>query len=108
MNTYEIEITEVSSRLVSIDANSLPEAVDIAGFLYKREEIVLETSDHKHTEIDIPQLTVGEIDENLKDFIYQKAKQTLDVLSGEELAKIAFGSLANASIEFEKRDKNIN
>jgi hypothetical protein len=30
------------------------------------------------------------------------------VLSGEELAKIAFGSLANASIEFEKRDKNIN
>ncbi len=105
MNTYEIEITEVSTRVVSIDANSLLEAMDIAGFLYKREEIILESSDHKRTEIDIPNIPLDILNDEMKNYIYQKASQTLEVLSEEELAKIAFGSLANATIEFEKRDR---
>jgi Arc/MetJ family transcription regulator len=56
MQTFDIEITEISTRIIQIDANTITEAMEIAGLLYKREEIQLELSDHKRTEIDITEM----------------------------------------------------
>ena len=104
MKTYPIEIIETSTKKVEIDANSLAEAMDIAGYLYKREEIVLDNSDHNRTDIDI--ITEKEYQENeeLKAFLQQKLLENVEFLSFEDLAKIAFGSVANAIIEFEKKN----
>jgi hypothetical protein len=101
MKTFDIEVTEYSTRIVQIDANSVAEAMDIANLLYKREEIKLETEDHTRTEIDIKSLVESEA---LKSFLIEKATETLQVLSIDELAKVAFGSMATANIEFEKQD----
>jgi hypothetical protein len=102
MQTYDIEITEISTRIVQIDANTLAEAMDIAGLLYKREEIQLESSDHKRTEIDVAQMQSYN-HEDMNQFLKQKALATLEVLDTEELAKLAFGSMATAIVEFEKQ-----
>jgi hypothetical protein len=102
MQTYDIEITEISTRIVQIDANTLVEAMDIAGLLYKREEIQLESSDHKRTEIDIAQMKIHNHDA-MNQFLKIKALATLEVLDTEELAKLAFGTMASAIVEFEKQ-----
>lgn len=104
MKTYPIEIIETSTKKVEIDANSLAEAMDIAGYLYKREEIVLDNSDHNRTDIDIITEKQHEDDKNLKEFLKRKLKENMEFLSFEDLAKIAFGSVANALIEYEKKN----
>ncbi len=102
MNSYEIEISEIATRRVQIDANTLAEAIDIADFLYKREEIILESSDHNRTEIDIAENYAYDRDKILI-FLKEKVKETIELLNVEELAKIAYGSRAIAIIEFEKQ-----
>jgi hypothetical protein len=103
MQTFNIEIVETSSRKVQIDANSLAEAMDIAGYLYKREEIMLDNSDHVFTAIDCL-YEANEADEkNLREFVINKLQQSLEFLSLEDLAKLSFGSVANALIEFKKQ-----
>jgi hypothetical protein len=73
--------------------------MEIAGLLYKREEIQLELSDHKRTEIDITEMKAY----NHEAIFEKKALATIEVLDTEELAKLAFGSMATAIVEFEKQ-----
>ncbi len=41
----DIKITEVLSKVVSVDATSVEEAIDIVNEMYREEEIVLDYSD---------------------------------------------------------------
>lgn len=49
---YKIEIRELLSRVVEIEASSAEEATDIVKEMYRREEIVLDGDDYVGTEID--------------------------------------------------------
>ncbi|HED06245.1 MAG TPA: protein dpnD [Ignavibacteria bacterium] len=51
MKTFEIEIQEILSRIVEIDARSEDEALQKVKEMYQKEEIVLDSSDYLDTEI---------------------------------------------------------
>lgn len=51
MKTFEIEIKEVLSRVININAENSMEAVSIVEELYNKEEIVLDYNDLKNKEI---------------------------------------------------------
>jgi len=51
MKTFEIEIQEILSRIVEIDAKSEGEALQKVKEMYQKEEIVLDSSDYLDTEI---------------------------------------------------------
>ena len=102
METYSITIKETLLRIISIDAESSDEALDIASEMYKSEEIVLDAEDHAQTDI-YPTL-LYDIDNNqvFREFLLDKVQNTLPELSAAELAEIAFGSLQKAAEVFQK------
>ncbi|GHT13211.1 hypothetical protein FACS189426_17790 [Bacteroidia bacterium] len=53
METFKIEITELLSRLVEVEANSHEEAWQLVNKQYKEEEIVLDYSDFADYEINM-------------------------------------------------------
>ncbi len=103
MKTFDLQIIEKYIRKVGIDAPSVLQAIDIANHLYKNEVIELEESDHFETNIDIIHIDEYQNHSVFFEFVMAKAKQTLPFLSASELAFLAFGSLANAKAEFEKK-----
>ncbi|PIX06444.1 MAG: protein dpnD [Flavobacteriales bacterium CG_4_8_14_3_um_filter_35_10] len=52
MKTFKIEIQEILSRIVKIEANNIDEAISKAKEKYQKEEIVLGDEDYLTTEID--------------------------------------------------------
>ncbi|MCK9331467.1 MAG: DpnD/PcfM family protein [Candidatus Cloacimonetes bacterium] len=52
MKTFKIEIKEVLSRVIDIDAKDLNDAILKARYLYDSEEIVLDAEDYSDTSID--------------------------------------------------------
>ena len=52
MTTYKIEIQELLSRIIEIEAPSAEEAIDKVKERYRTEEIVLDSDDYVLTEID--------------------------------------------------------
>lgn len=52
MTTYKIEIQELLSRIIEIEAPSAEEAIDKVKEMYRTEEIVLDSDDYVLTEID--------------------------------------------------------
>ncbi len=52
MTTYKIEIQELLSRIIEIEAPSAEEAIDKVKEMYRTEEIVLDSDDYVSTEID--------------------------------------------------------
>ena len=52
MSTYKIEIQELLSRIIEIEAPSAEEAIDKVRAMYKAEEIMLDWDDFVATEID--------------------------------------------------------
>ena len=52
MTTYKIEIQELLSRIIEIEAPSAEEAIDKVRAMYKAEEIVLDSGDYVGTEIE--------------------------------------------------------
>ena len=52
MKNYKIEIQELLSRIIEIEAPSAEEAIDKAREMYRAEEIVLDADDWVGTEID--------------------------------------------------------
>lgn len=52
LKEYEIEVVEVLSRTIAINATSREEAQKIARSMYRNEEIVLDSDDWISTEID--------------------------------------------------------
>ena len=51
-STYKIEIQELLSRIIEIEAPSAEEAIDKARAMYRAEEIVLDADDWMGTEIE--------------------------------------------------------
>ena len=51
MKTFEFEIQELLSRIVEVDAKNEDEAYRKVKEMYKKEEIVLDSSDFVETEI---------------------------------------------------------
>ena len=52
MTNYKIEIQEVLSRVIEIEAPSAEEVIDKVKEMYRAEEIVLDSDDYVATEID--------------------------------------------------------
>ena len=52
MTTYKLEIQELLSRIIEIEAPSAEEAIDKVKEMYRTEEIVLDSDDYVSTEID--------------------------------------------------------
>lgn len=45
MQTFKLEIQEVLSKVIEIEAETLSDAIDIAHDMYNAEEIILDASD---------------------------------------------------------------
>ena len=52
MQTFKLEIQEVLSKVIEIEAETLSDAIDIAHDMYNSEEIVLDASDFVTNTID--------------------------------------------------------
>lgn len=50
MDTFKIEIKETLSRIITIEATSIDEAISKASELYHNEEIILDAEDYNNTE----------------------------------------------------------
>lgn len=61
METFKIEIQELLSRIVEVEANSIEEAISKVREMYRKEEIVLDSSNHVSTDIEI--LPIGQFPE---------------------------------------------
>lgn len=72
MKTFEIEVQELLSRVVEIEAKNLQEAFNIVNEQYKNEEIVLDYNDFVDVDfIDInSQSKTDEINMLIKDIIH--------------------------------------
>lgn len=51
MKTFEIEIVEVLRRTVTVEADDVQDAIEIAQALYDDGEVVLDYDDHVSTDI---------------------------------------------------------
>ena len=51
MKKYSIEVYEVLSRIVKVEANNEVEAIERVGQMYRNCEIVLDDSDYKFSKI---------------------------------------------------------
>ena len=51
MKKYSIEVLEVLSRIVEVEASDEEEAIELVRQMYRRCDIVLDDSDYKVTEI---------------------------------------------------------
>ena len=53
MKKYSIEVLEVLSRIVEVEAKDEDDAIDRVRQMYRKCEIVLDDSDYKMTEISV-------------------------------------------------------
>ena len=53
MKKYSIEVLEVLSRIVSVDASDEEEAIERVRQMYRKCKIILDDSDYKGTEISV-------------------------------------------------------
>lgn len=53
MKKYSIEVLELLSRIVEVEANDKEDAIEIARQMYRKCQIVLDDSDYKVTEISV-------------------------------------------------------
>ena len=53
MTKYRIEVTEVLSRIVEIEAENEDDAVEMVRQMYRNCELVLDASDYVETEISV-------------------------------------------------------
>ena len=53
MKKYSIEVLEVLSRIVEVEANDKEDAIEIVRQMYRKCHIVLDDSDYKVTEISV-------------------------------------------------------
>lgn len=53
MKKYSIEVLEVLSRIVEVEANDKEDAIEIVRQMYRKCKIVLDDSDYKVTEISV-------------------------------------------------------
>ena len=53
MKKYSIEVLEVLSRIVEVEASDVEDAIERVRQMYRKCEIVLDDSDYKVTEISV-------------------------------------------------------
>ena len=53
MKKYRIEVTEVLSRIIEMDAENEDDAVEMVRQMYRNCELVLDASDYVETEISV-------------------------------------------------------
>ena len=53
MKKYRIEVTEVLSRIIEMDAENEDEAVEMVRQMYRNCDLVLDASDYVETEISV-------------------------------------------------------
>ena len=53
MKKYSIEVLEVLSRIVEVEASDEEDAIERVRLMYRKWEIVLDDSDYKVTEISV-------------------------------------------------------
>ena len=53
LKKYSIEVLEVLSRIVEVEASDEEEAIELVRQMYRRCDIVLDDSDYKVTEISV-------------------------------------------------------
>lgn len=82
MDTFKIEIQELLSRTIDIQAQDVEEAIEKANKMYNSEEIILDYNDLKKREI-IPNILLNEKDNLLKEiieYLYQDEKKHFEEL----------------------------
>ena len=82
MDTFKIEIQELLSRTIDIQAQDVEEAIEKANKMYNSEEIILDYNDLKKREI-IPNILLNEKDNLLKEiieYLYQYEKKHFEEL----------------------------
>jgi hypothetical protein len=106
MNKYKIEITQVLSRILEVESDSVGQAIIIASQKHNCQEIVLSQDDIVTTSIDIAEnddLLQNKVQNGkFADFVLKNAESVISNLSVEELSKLAFGSFANAISQYEE------
>jgi hypothetical protein len=53
MKKYSIEVLELLSRIVEVEANDKEDAIEIVRQMYRKCQVVLDDSDYKVTEISV-------------------------------------------------------
>lgn len=51
MKKYQISVKEILEKIVEVEAESVADAIDKVHDMYYNEEVVLDSSDYKDTEI---------------------------------------------------------
>lgn len=72
METFKIEVQELLSRTINVQADNIKEAVSIANKMYKQEDIVLDYNDLKNQDI-IPHSLITEKEQLISvviDYLY--------------------------------------
>ncbi len=82
MEIFKIEVQELLSRTINIQADNLEEAISIVNKMYKQEEIVLDYSDLKIQDI-IPHSLITEKEQlisDIIDYLYHDEEKHFDEL----------------------------
>ena len=82
MQTFKVEIQELLSRTIDIEAQNIKEAIEKANKMYNSEEIVLDYDDLTKREI-IPNILLIEkenLTKEIIDYLYQDEKKHFEEL----------------------------
>lgn len=101
METFKIEIQELLSRTIDIEAQSIEEAIEKANKMYNSEEIVLDYDDLTKREI-IPNILLNEkenLTKEIIEYLYQDEKKHFEEL--EEPNNHIFSKIERLKILFD-------
>ena len=106
MKKFNIEITEILQKNISIKAKDFSQALELISRKYKEEEIVLSSEDYISTDISMcnDNEEVRELinDDEFNDFLEKNLKEAILNSTKEELMKYAFGDFQNAINQYKK------
>ena len=109
MKKFNIEITEILQKNISIKAKDFSQALELISRKYKDEEIVLSSEDYISTDISMSNDNeeVRELINNgeFNDFLEKNLKEAILNSTKEELIKFAFGDFENAINQYKKYKK---
>ena len=100
MKKFEIETREVLAKTITIEANSMEDAINQAKEKYYQEDLVLDYSDLIQTDFDISTFKDIENNPRFSAFVLKSAEEMISHLSIKELAVIGCGSLLSAMENF--------
>ncbi len=106
MKKFNIEITEILQKNISIKAKDFSQALELISRKYKDEEIVLSSEDYISTDFSMcnDNEEVRELinDDEFNDFLEKNLKEAILNSTKEELIKFAFGDFQNAINQYKK------